>query len=974
VINPFSNPSYLLPPLVVVSIIIALVILVWKRGRRDFSSQLFIAFLVMLGMWAVFTFAMRSSDDIHQALPWEKALVMAAVSAFAVYYHFTLAYTNIRAKRWSIPALYSSILAFAILLTTTDLAIQGMRLADYGYAPITGPLGPLFFAPAVLLVIGGAYNLLKRYKASTLYEKRNRLIYLMVATLFPLIGAALDAFSDLPPVAIWSNLLFCTVCTIAILKYHLLDIRVVARKSLTYLFVSSVVAIPYVGALFLLIRLLKTPLELWWVHGLIIILLALALRPLYSWAQRSVDRLFYRDRYDYLRALEQFGKQAQSISDLEGLGSTVVKLMSGALHTSNASLLLTSQENGGLAVMSTVGLDNPPSRVVLKKESLLVGWLRLHDDIVCSKELSVIIQLQNLTRLERQNLEKLQAELYVPIKAREGELSGLLTLGEKLSHQTYSDEDRRLLSTIARQIAVSLENASLYREVRLSEIALRESEEKLRLMFESITAGIVVYDLRANIVQVNEAVLRMHGYDSKEELIGRSAIELIAKKDRAKAIKNMKRLLEDGYVKNVEYTLLREDGSKFNAEVSATVMRDASGNPTAFVAVTEDITERKQIEVQKREMEQKAQLASRLASVGEMASGIAHEINNPLTGVIGFAHLLMRKDIPEDTRKYVQAIHNGAQRVADIVTRLLTFARQRKPSRTSVNINEILENTLALRAYEMQTSNIEVTAQLASYLPRTVADAGQLQEVFLNIIINAETEMKLAHSRGKLSVKTETLDNSIRISFEDDGPGIVEENLKKIFDPFFTTREVGKGTGLGLSLCHAIVAEHNGQIYAKSRLGEGATFVVELPIVSEEKESEPPGLAADVLERASKVRILVVDDEPAVQQLLSEILTDEGHEVETVDNGTDALRMIESKCYSLILLDIKLPGMSGIELYKRVEQTAQFLASRVVFITGDVMGANTSDFFSKSKACYITKPFDTQQLKKEINRILGENK
>jgi len=168
-------------------------------------------------MRAVFTFAMRSSHDIHQALPWEKALVVAAVSAFAVYYHFTLAYTNIRTKRWTIPALYSSMLALAILLTTTDLAIQGMRLADYGYAPVIGPLGPLFFAPAVLFVIGGAYNLLKRYKASTLYEERNRLIYLMVATLFPIIGAGLDAFSDLPPVAIWSNLAFCTMCTVAFL-------------------------------------------------------------------------------------------------------------------------------------------------------------------------------------------------------------------------------------------------------------------------------------------------------------------------------------------------------------------------------------------------------------------------------------------------------------------------------------------------------------------------------------------------------------------------------------------------------------------------------------------------------------------------------------------------------------------------------------------------------------------------------------
>jgi len=362
-------------------------------------------------------------------------------------------------------------------------------------------------------------------------------------------------------------------------------------------------------------------------------------------------------------------------------------------------------------------------------------------------------------------------------------------------------------------------------------------------------------------------------------------------------------------------------------------------------------------------------MASRLASVGEMASGIAHEINNPLTGVIGFAHLLRERNLPKDTKKSVEIIYESAQRVSDIVTRLLTFSRQQKPSRNRVNINDILKNTLALRDYAMMTENIEITTRLAKDLPWTIADAGQLQQVFLNIIINAEMEMKLANGGGKLSVKTGVVNKTIRISFKDNGPGIAEENLRRIFDPFFTTREAGKGTGLGLSLCHAIVAEHNGQIYARSKPTRGATFVVELPILNGGKQTEPVELAAHHPESTSQARILVVDDEPAVRQFLGEMLTSEGHEVETVDNSEDAMTMISNNEYTHILLDIKLPGMSGVELYKKIEKRDRSFANKVIFITGDVMGIDTNDFLSKNKVRYIAKPFDIQKLKKQIGSI-----
>ena len=245
--------------------------------------------------------------------------------------------------------------------------------------------------------------------------------------------------------------------------------------------------------------------------------------------------------------------------------------------------------------------------------------------------------------------------------------------------------------------------------------------------------------------------------------------------------------------------------------------------------------ERKQAEERERQLQLQLNLSNRLASLGLMVEGIAHEINNPLTSVIGFAQMLTFEDIPENTREDVKTIGDNAQRVADIMKNLLTFAKQQKLERTYINVNEIMEATLKIRAYPLEDSNITVTTQLDPALPSTMADATLLQQAFLNLVINAETAMKLAHGKGSLLIVTELISDTIQISFTDDGPGIAEANLVHLFDPFFSTRGVGQGTGLGLSVCYGIIAEHNGRINVKSQLGKGSVFTVELPVFAEEK-------------------------------------------------------------------------------------------------------------------------------------------
>jgi PAS domain S-box-containing protein len=505
------------------------------------------------------------------------------------------------------------------------------------------------------------------------------------------------------------------------------------------------------------------------------------------------------------------------------------------------------------------------------------------------------------------------------------------------------------------------------------EEALRWSEERYRTVLDDMEEAYYEEDIAGNFTYFNDALCRQLGY-SREELMGMSYKVYTAPEDVPRVVETFGRIYRTGEpLRAFPMDRIRKDGKHIYTETSGFPLRDEKGQIIGFRGVIRDISERKKAEEEKRELEQKAQFASRLASVGELASGVAHEINNPLTGVIGYAHLLLgKKEISKDVRHDLEIINEGAQRVASIVKKLLAFARQTKPEQRYVNVNELIRNTLDLRAYELSANNIKVTLQLTRDMPLTIADPGQLQQVFLNLIINAETEMKLAHDKGRLSIKTERINSTIRITFKDTGPGIAEENLRTIFDPFFTTREVGQGTGLGLSVCHGIITEHNGKIWAESEPGQGAAFIIELPLTTEEGQIEPPEPAVEKPARGTKARILVVDDESVIRQFMRQVLTEQGHIVETIDNAASALKMVKAKRYRLILLDIKMPGMNGVELYKEFQKIAPSLTKRVVFITGDVMGKRTISFLNKTKTPYMMKPFDAKELKTEINRILGK--
>lgn len=398
----------------------------------------------------------------------------------------------------------------------------------------------------------------------------------------------------------------------------------------------------------------------------------------------------------------------------------------------------------------------------------------------------------------------------------EGKVYGIVSVYVP-SDYALDPEEQDLFRELAGDIAYALASIEKEEQRKQAEEELRKSEEKYRDLVDNALVGVYRTNLKGDILYINEALVRMLGFDSREEIIASGAlVRYKNRKDREVLIEKLKK---EGKVSNFEFEVLTKTGETKNVLLSATLRGDV------LSGMLRDITEQKQAEA-------KLIITDRLASVGEMASGVAHELNNPLTSVIGFSELLLEEDLPDKVREDVEVINREAQRTAQVVKNLLTFARKHKPSKQPVNINDIIEKVLELRAYEHRGHNIQVIKRFAPDLAEVMADYFQLQQVFLNIIINAEYFMIEAHSRGTLVITTERAGSIIRASFADDGLGIAQENIGHVFDPFFTTKEVGKGTGLGLSICHGIATEHGGGIYAQSELGRGATFIVELPNVS----------------------------------------------------------------------------------------------------------------------------------------------
>jgi PAS domain S-box-containing protein len=501
---------------------------------------------------------------------------------------------------------------------------------------------------------------------------------------------------------------------------------------------------------------------------------------------------------------------------------------------------------------------------------------------------------------------------------------------------------------------------------RLLEQEISVSEQKYRLLFDSASDAIFLVDLASlEIVEANPAATELAGR-AADKLIGRSLKDLCPKlqKPGASLLEN-KKVVERLFDNTGEFHLVRGQGEQMLCEGSATLVDYRQRAVMQMNA--REITGRKKMEQQLRQ-------AEKLSALGQLVAGVAHELNNPLAVVMGYAQILSKhKGIEEKVRKDLLKILHESERAAKIVRNLLTFARPREPHMAVVDVNRLVADALETREIQVLSAQVQVLRKLAPDLPATNADADQIEQVLANLIANAIQALDNHLGKRVIEVTTEKRDDKIRIVVADSGPGIPLQILDRIFDPFFTTKGPGKGTGLGLSICYSIMEEHKGKIWVESEVGKGARFIAELPVVVCRETVDDWSGAGDEREidpDAPQRRLLIVDDEPGIIEVLQEVLGNSGYRIETASNGAKALSRIASQEYDLIISDLCMPEMSGERLHAALREHYPHMLNRIIFVTGDTVSPGSRSFLEQTGARWLSKPFNITEIERMVRSCL----
>jgi two-component system NtrC family sensor kinase len=556
---------------------------------------------------------------------------------------------------------------------------------------------------------------------------------------------------------------------------------------------------------------------------------------------------------------------------------------------------------------------------------------------------------------------------------------------------------------------------------------LSRSESFTRL-FEAVHEGVYVGLLgpRDNVTIAANPFLRiMLGYPADTPEASLRPFEPDRFTDEGARTVFIDRLARDGAVTDYLLRLRRADDAVIWAEVTASAAIVEATGQVRIEALMRDVSDRKKLEDQSRDLYHQLLQAEKMAALGTTISGVAHELNNPLATILTWSERLAERDLDASTRRGVDTILHEAERAARIVRNLLTFARKRHTTRTMVDINQVVRETLSLRAYEQRVTNISVIDALASGIPSVFADPHQIQQVLLNLVINAEQAMLTSNGRGTMMVRTwqDPERESIVLEVNDDGPGVAEDVRTKIFDPFFTTKEVGKGTGLGLTVAYAIVEEHGGRMWLVSTPGAGASFYVELPVAGGRLKAIAPGELEDVgaagvavpdlaameepapahrtgsgiagaegfgssrnptprrqivpppeiagAARLDSQAVLIVEDETALASAMAEAFADAGFLVDRAGDGEEAMARLDGGQYDLIISDLKMPRMDGIQLLGALRAQHPEMAGHIMFVTGDVIGTDAERFLADSRCRWLAKPFRLSELLRIAKEVMG---
>jgi PAS domain S-box-containing protein len=613
----------------------------------------------------------------------------------------------------------------------------------------------------------------------------------------------------------------------AIVRYRLMDVEVIIKRALVYAAALAAIAAIYavlnvLGGLFFtraadernqIIALLAT---------LVVVLLS---RPVKNAIQTALDRVYYRDRYDYRRALVGFARDLNSDLDLFRLSERLVHRVTETLVVDRMALLLAPVapgRDGEFVTIAHAGFTGAPP--VLRRASdaaarLIAGHTLTLDDPLAQRRIDPA---------EIEFWREAGIHYFVPCVSKEGTIA-VMALGRKASSEPLSSEDMALLAAVAAQAATALENGRLYRQLHVKAGELDRMREFSENILESLNDGLAVVDRDDRIIRWNRRLEELYGI-RHEEAVGLSLGEIFEASfyDVLRSARNESP--EGAAFYRVPFVTRHGAPRRLLVNVATTPLRDSDGAIAGTIVIIEDISTRVQLEEQ-------LQISEKMASIGLLAAGVAHEVNTPLTGISSFTQMLLQgADADDPKTKVLEKIERQTFRAAKIVNGLLNLARPAQVDSGPVDLNAVINDVLSLLEHQLRESRIQVRKELAPVAPRVQAIEYKLQQVFLNLFLNARDAMPRG---GWLTIVTRGGELEATVEIADTGSGIPAEQLSRIYDPFFTTKEIGKGTGLGLSITYGIVQEHGGAITCDSAIGQGTRFTLTLPLASTRAAAQP---------------------------------------------------------------------------------------------------------------------------------------
>jgi PAS domain S-box-containing protein len=528
-------------------------------------------------------------------------------------------------------------------------------------------------------------------------------------------------------------------------------------------------------------------------------------------------------------------------------------------------------------------------------------------------------------------------------------IAGGIVIAARIVYSLFAD--RRYENALEREVERQTET------LLTSLTAAASAERNLRQIVEASPDPIVLLNREGRVLEFSPDAPPLPG---AQPIPGRSMYDAF-EPDAATVVRQHLEAAFAGEVRRFEIPLRRADGSRGVSSLVYAPIRER-GAITKVLAIARDVTELRRAQSQ-------LQQADKLAAMGQLVSGVAHEINNPAAIISGFAQTLMLDDLRPEQREIVEMVRDEAMRIGQITTNLLAFARMSGPERSLVDVNELVRRTHTLRAYHLNTLNVSVQLDLDPQDPRVWANVSELQQMLLNLLINAEQALESYDGARGITLRTKADHAEVRIECRDSGPGIPAEIRTRIFDPFFTTKPEGVGTGLGLSICYGIVKGHGGRIWAESDAGNGASFVVALPLDLRTLPRPAVGIAPELPAGAETLNVLVVDDEPGIRQATARFLNRSGMQVRAVSDGAEALRALRTQDFDVILCDVRMPGMNGRDFLIRLREQAPRLVSTLIFATGDSFDTDTAALLADAGAPSLVKPFDFDALERLVRDV-----